>query len=66
MTGLNACSEIQEWLDDPDRKPSVQAFHKRKKELEETLEPIMLKLSEPRKWPFVVFQGYSATKHIQK
>ena len=51
MTGLNACSEIQEWLDNPDYKPSIQAFHRRKKDLEETLEPIMLKLSEPRKSP---------------
>ncbi|XP_072014671.1 ankyrin repeat domain-containing protein 45-like isoform X2 [Amphiura filiformis] len=47
MTGLNACSDIQEWLDNPDRKPSVQEFHRRKKDLEETLEPIMQKLSEP-------------------
>lgn len=47
MTGLNACMEQQEWLDNPDRKPTIKDFHRRKKELETALIPIMQRLSEP-------------------
>ena len=50
MTGLNACMEQQEWLDNPDRKPTIKDFHRRKKELETALIPIMQRLSEPRKF----------------
>ncbi|XP_077987109.1 ankyrin repeat domain-containing protein 45-like [Glandiceps talaboti] len=46
VTGLNACAEKQEWLETTE-DPTIEDFVHQKKLLEEILEPIHVKLSEP-------------------
>ncbi|XP_070532216.1 ankyrin repeat domain-containing protein 45-like isoform X2 [Ptychodera flava] len=46
MTGINACTEKQEWLDVTE-DPTIDDFIQQKKALDEILEPIHVKLSEP-------------------
>ena len=49
MTALNACTEKQEWLDNGGENLTVADFNKQKQVLCEILEPIVVKMSEPRK-----------------
>ncbi|XP_002738124.2 ankyrin repeat domain-containing protein 45-like [Saccoglossus kowalevskii] len=46
ITALNACSEKQEWLETTEN-PTIEDFVQQKKEFEEILQPIQIKLSEP-------------------
>ena len=52
MTALNACTEKQEWLDNGGENLTVDDFNKQKQVLADILEPILIKMSEPRKFWF--------------
>ncbi|XP_071507965.1 ankyrin repeat domain-containing protein 45-like [Diadema antillarum] len=46
MTGLNVCTDKQEWLD-ATSSPSIEDFKKQEEDLRSSLEAILIKLSEP-------------------
>ena len=52
MTALNACTEKQEWLDNGGENLTVDDFNKQKQVLADILDPILIKMSEPRKLHF--------------
>ena len=62
MTALNACMEKQEWLDNGGENLTMDDFNKHKQILAaDILEPIIVKMSEPRKLVLPCLKGTQIT-----